>query len=137
MIFLASPHSFHSRYTLMSHKKDLNDSVIILFVHLSGIANNAVSLSGIVVILNSNESCNIYLSASTSPLRISLLELGYLFCAKYRYISLKYGLFKYQACTSFVVTARCVPFNTFFVKFSKLCLYLSVLANISVLNYWY
>ena len=54
-----------------------------------------------------------YLSTSTSTLCIALFELGNLFCAKYRYISLKYGLFKYPAYISFIVTWRCLPFNTF------------------------
>ena len=40
--------------------------VIILSAHISGIANNVVSLPGIVVNLNNNEFNIIYFSASTS-----------------------------------------------------------------------
>ena len=54
-----------------------------------------------------------YLSANVSTLCIALLELGNLFCARYRYKSLKYGLFKYPAHISFIVTGRWVPVNTF------------------------
>ena len=45
----------------------------------NSIANNAVSFSGIVISLNNNEHSNIYLSASTSTLHITLLELGNFF----------------------------------------------------------
>ena len=68
---------------------------------------------GLVFNLNNNESSNIYLSANVSTLCIVLLELGNLFCARYRCKSLKYGPFKYPACISFIVTGRWVPFNTF------------------------
>ena len=70
--------------------------------------------------LNCNKSNKIYLSASTSTLNIALLELGYLFCAKYKYISLKYGLVTYPTCISFMVTGRCVPFNTFLCMIFKI-----------------
>ena len=66
---------------------------MILSAHISGIADNPVSFSGIVISLNSSESSKIYLSASASTLCIALFELGNLFYAKYNYISLKYGLF--------------------------------------------
>ena len=93
---------------------------MILSAHISGIANNAVSFSQIVISLNSRESSKIYLSTSTSTLCIALLELGNLFCAKYRYKSLKYGLFKYSACISFMVTGKCVPFNIFLCMIFKI-----------------
>ena len=63
--------------------------------------------------------------------------LGNLFCIRYKYTSLKYGLIKYPACISFTVTGKCVPFRAFlfiifnfylyqpvFVKtFALICLY--------------
>ena len=109
---------------------------MILSAHISGIANNAVSFCGIVISLNSNESNKIYLSTSASTLHIALFELDNLFCAKYRYISLKYGIFKYPTCISFIVTGRCVPFNTFFSMIFKM-VSMFVLANISIPNCWY
>ena len=57
-------------------------SIIIFTVHISGIANSAVSFSGVVIILNNSESNNIYLSANTSTLCLLLLELGNLFCVR-------------------------------------------------------
>ena len=45
--------------------------VIILSAHISGIANNVVSLPSIVVNLNNNESIIIYFSASTSTIFIA------------------------------------------------------------------
>ena len=93
---------------------------MILSAHISGIANNTVSFSGIVISLNSNESNKIYLSTSTSTLHIELFELGNLFCAKYRYISLQCGLFKYPTCISFMVSGRGVPFNTFLCMIFKM-----------------
>ena len=77
-------------------------------MHISGVANNAVSFSGVVISLNNNESNNLYHSASTSTLHIVLLELGNLFYVKY-----KYGLFRYPGYISLIFTGRCVPFNTF------------------------
>ena len=112
-------------------------SVIILSMHISGIANNAVSFSGVVVSLNNNESNNIHLFASTSTLHIALLELCNLFCVKYKYKSLKYELFRYHACISLFVTGRCVPFNTFLCIIFKFFLYQFVFVNISELHYWY
>ena len=77
-------------------------------------------ISGIAISLNSSESNKTYFSASVSTLCIALVELGNLFCAKYKYISLKYGLFKYPTCISFMVTRRCVPFNTFLCMIFKI-----------------
>ena len=56
--------------------------VIILSAHISGIANNVVSLNSIVVNLNSKESNIIYFSASTSTLFIAAFLTGHLFCTK-------------------------------------------------------
>ena len=56
--------------------------VIILSAHISGIANNVVSLPSIVVNLNSKESNIIYFSASASTLFIAAFLTGNLFCAK-------------------------------------------------------
>ena len=52
---------------------------MILSAPISGIANNAVSFSGIVISLNSSESNKTYLSASASILCIALFELSNLF----------------------------------------------------------
>ena len=52
-------------------------------------ANTTVSLSEVVDILNNKESNNIYFPASISIFLITVLELGNLFWAKYKYISLK------------------------------------------------
>ena len=49
---------------------------MILSAHISGIASNVVSFSGIVISLNSSESSRTYLFASASTLHIALLELG-------------------------------------------------------------
>ena len=56
--------------------------VIILSVHISGIARSAVSFSD--EILNNSESNRMYLSANDSTFVIFALEVGNLFCAKYR-----------------------------------------------------
>ena len=53
--------------------------VIILSAQFSGTANTAVSFSGIGVILNKNESNNIYCSANVSTFLIAALQLGNLF----------------------------------------------------------
>ena len=53
--------------------------VSILSVHVSGIANTAVSLSGVDIFLNNNKSNNIYFSANASTFLIADLELGNLF----------------------------------------------------------
>ena len=62
---------------------------MILSVHTSGPANSVVSFSGIVTNLNSNESSRMNLSVKVSTLLIALLLLGNLFCARYKYRSLK------------------------------------------------
>ena len=92
---------------------------------------------GIVISLNSSESNKTYFSARASTLSIALFELCNLFCVKYRYISLKYGLFKYPTSISFMVTGRCVPLIPFLAWFSKFCSCLFVLVNISVSDCWY
>ena len=56
--------------------------VIILSVHISGTARTAVSFSG--VILNNSTSNRMYLSAYVSTFLIAALEVGNLFCDKYR-----------------------------------------------------
>ena len=94
--------------------------VIILSAHISGIAKWAVSLPGIGVNLNSRESNKIYFFASISTLFIAAFLLSNLFCAKYWYMSLKYELFKYPACISFIVKGKCLPFNTFFLIIYKI-----------------
>ena len=53
--------------------------MIILSAHISGIANNAVSFSGVVTILNNKESSKIYLSASVSTFQIPVFVLGNVF----------------------------------------------------------
>ena len=63
--------------------------LIILSAHISGIANTAVSLFGVDIILNSYESRGMYFSAKSPTFLIDDLALGNLFWAKYRYISLK------------------------------------------------
>ena len=45
-------------------------SVIILSVHISGIANNAVSFAGVVTILNNNESNSIYFLPKFPPFEL-------------------------------------------------------------------
>ena len=44
---------------------------------------------------------------------IAALFDGNLFCAKYKYTSLKYGLFRCPVWISFTVVGMSVPFNTF------------------------
>ena len=56
--------------------------VMILLVHVSGTARTVVSFSG--VILNNRETNRIYLSANISTFLIVALEMGNLFCDKYR-----------------------------------------------------
>ena len=58
--------------------------VIILSVQISGIANIAVSFSGVGVILNNSEPNKMYHSARVNTFLIAALELGNLFCARYR-----------------------------------------------------
>ena len=111
-------------------------------MHTCGIANNAVSFSGVVIILNNRESNNIYISASISTFQIAVFVLGNLFWAKYRYISWKYELIKYPVCISFTVTGKCIPLRTFLciifnillisVCFSKnFCISMPVLIRVS------
>ena len=50
----------------MTHNRLECNSVIILSAHTSGIANNAVYFSSVVIILNNTESNNINFSASIS-----------------------------------------------------------------------
>ena len=56
--------------------------VIILLAHISGTARTAVSFSA--VIFNYSESNRMYLSSHISTLVIATLEVGNLFCTKYR-----------------------------------------------------
>ena len=65
--------------------------VMILSTQFSGMANKAISFSGVDIILNSKESSNIYFSANVSTFQIAILVLSNLFWAKYKYMSLKYG----------------------------------------------
>ena len=53
-------------------------------MHISGIANNAVSFSGVEKILNNMESRNIYFSANVFTFQIAVLVLDILFLTKYR-----------------------------------------------------
>ena len=78
----------------------------MLLAHISGIASNAFSFSGLVTNFNNNESNSIYLSADVSTFLNADLTLGSLFCVKYKHKSLKYGLIKYPACISFTVTGK-------------------------------
>ena len=55
---------------------------MIFSVHTSGIASTVVSFSG--VILNNSESNKTYHSANVSIFLIAALEVGSLFCTKYR-----------------------------------------------------
>ena len=52
----------------------------------------------------------VYFSANVSTFHIADLVLGNLFCGRYKYKSLKYGLIKYPACISYTVTGKCVLF---------------------------
>ena len=56
--------------------------VITLLVHISGTARTAISFSG--EILHNSESNRSYLSANVSTFLIAALEVGNLFCARYR-----------------------------------------------------
>ena len=58
-------------------------------MHVSSIAKTAISFSEVNFIVNNNESNKIYLSAKVSTFLIAALELGNLFWAQYKYISLK------------------------------------------------
>ena len=52
---------------------------MILSVHTSGMTNDAASFSGVVIILNNNESNNIYLSAKVYTFQIEVFVLSNLF----------------------------------------------------------
>ena len=78
--------------------------VIILSMHISGTARTAVPFSWET--LNNSESSRTYFSASVSVLLIIDLEEGSLFCDKHKYKSLKYGLCKYPACISLILTGK-------------------------------
>ena len=67
---------------------------MVLSAHISGMADSAVSLSGVVTNLNNRESNRINHSAKVSTLCIAFFLLGNLFWIKYLYKSLKYGLVK-------------------------------------------
>ena len=73
-------------------------------MHVSGTARTVVSFSG--EILNNSKSNKKYLSDKASSFLIADFELGSLFCDKYRYKSLKYGLYKYPTCFSLISTGR-------------------------------
>ena len=55
---------------------------MILSVHILGTARIANSFSGLI--LNNSESNRMYLSANVSTFLIDALEVGNLFCDKYR-----------------------------------------------------
>ena len=46
------------------------------------------------------------LSANVCTFHIADLVLGSLYCARYKYMFLKYGLIKYPACISFTATGK-------------------------------
>ena len=77
---------------------------IILSMLASGTATAAVSFPGLI--LNSNESSRIYLSASVSTLLIAVLEEDSLLCDKYRYRFLKYEIHKYPTYISLILTGK-------------------------------
>ena len=85
----------------------------------------------------------VYFSANVSTFHIADLVLGNLFCGRYKYKSLKYGLIKYPACISYTVTGKCVLFfilllifylyQPVLVKtFALICLYSLDLATLVV-----
>ena len=63
--------------------------VIILLAQFPRTANTVVSFSGVGVMLNNNEPNNMDYSTNVSTFLIAALELGNLFCARYRKMSLK------------------------------------------------
>ena len=63
---------------------------MILSAHVSGIARTVFSFSD--DILNNNESNKTHFSAHVSNFLIADFEDGSLFCDRYKYKSLKYGL---------------------------------------------
>ena len=68
---------------------------MILSADVSGIARTAVSFSD--DIQNNNESNKTYFSANVSNFLIADFEGGSLFCDRYKYKSLKYGLHRQPA----------------------------------------
>ena len=60
---------------------NLND--IISLAHISGIASNAVPVSGVVTSLTHNKSNRIYLSDNVSTFLIADVVLGISFCGRY------------------------------------------------------
>ena len=74
------------KYVFMTHWCPPNAvewyRVVILSVHISETARTAVSFPG--VILNNSESNRMYLSANISTFLIAAVEVGNLFCDKYR-----------------------------------------------------
>ena len=101
---------------------------MILSTQLSGIAKTADSFSGVVLSLNNSESSNKCLSANVSVILTATLCDGNLFCTKYEYTSLKYGLFKYTTWISFMVKGKCIPFNTY------LCIIFNILSKSACLG---
>ena len=100
---------------------------MILSTQLSGIAMTADSFLCVDVSLNNYESSSKYLSANVLVLKSALYD-DKLYCTKHKYTSLKYGLLKYPTWTSFSVTGKCIPFNTF------LCIIFNVLSKSSCLG---
>ena len=94
--------------------------VMILSVQVSDTARTAVSFSG--VILKNRESNRMDLSTNIFTFLIVILEVGNVFCDKYRKMSLKWELVKYLAWISFISTSKCVPLSTI------LCFTLSILS---------
>ena len=69
-------------FLLLLHvlQTNLNDrGVINLSAHTSGTANNAVSFSGAVTILNNRGSKSMYFSANVSTFQFATFMLGNLF----------------------------------------------------------
>ena len=83
--------------------------VIILSAHVSGIGNNFVSFLGVITSVNNKESNNMYFYANVSTFTIA----DVVFCARYKYKSLKYRLINYPAYISFTVAGKYVPFRAF------------------------
>ena len=58
-----------------------------------------------------------YFSANVSIFYNADLVLGNLFCTRYKYKSLTYGLIQYPACFPFTVSGKHIPLELFFVLF--------------------
>ena len=71
-----------------------------------------------------------YLSANMSTLDIAFLEFGNLFCVRYKYKSLKYGLFKYPACISFISDREMGTFQYFSLNDFQDLIYVYLLGQI-------